>query len=665
MPDEKWVNYWNDASIGATARAVIVGEIAGTGANVIFEQYSGVYTDRHFVDNTEAAFQSVFLASAQVNGPQIIPSLEATFQCGGNCPGDAKPVFDPARDIAPNSKVGTDWIVHLVNAIKATGRQDKWAQIFDSSGTPRYAIQIAQATSVNLKAGEDAKYFEALNDLQLAVWRQTGGTLIGFILTPVEDDANYSLIRSNPDRVADLRACISCLAVLPYVSEISRVSQECEAEAPQTLPGSTPPVPFRGFIDCNYANDGVGIRNLARFKKDRTKLWVNSGNPYYLDLDGGYDAHLVFNPSNALPGRRWAGTLWGETAYLYDAWRNSQSELKGHQGDGNGAPAGIVYNSWNGYTEVAVAVDSTHLAWNPSTTFCQPGYCESLKAPYPWGYPGGPSDTQRWRTDYNFHDIRRTWLKDVFSVDPRLCDHYYYENGQRKFHVFGAICEKFTEKYGEYGPLGVPAGNAYQQGNWAVENFEYGQIYWNNTGAHEMHGGIYAKYKTLLQSGRILGAPLTDELSTPDTVGRYNHFEYGSIYWTPSTLGVGIWGAFRDRWAALQWERGRLGYPTLEPTKSNVGSGWYEQFQGGNMYTRSLSGPAFEVSGSILAEYGRLGWERSWLGYPITGELDSGYWCTGGRYNQFEHGYIDWCPGNAACAHNGNGRCTDGRARPN
>src|SRR5262249_54040183 len=45
----------------------------------------------------------------------------------------------------------------------------------------------------------------------------------------------------------------------------------------------------------------------------------------------------------------------------------------------------------------------------------------------------------------------------------------------------------------------------------------------------------------------------------------YIHFENGSIYYNPA-LGSGlaasvIYGAIRDKWALLGWERGRLGYP--------------------------------------------------------------------------------------------------------
>ena len=295
--DKKWRDYaWNDSTpIGFAARNQIVAEIADVGANVIFAQYSGAYSDTHFVNNTEAAFMGVFFSSKSVNGPLIIPSLEASYQHG-------EEVFNPVRDIAPSSETAKSWITHLVSLIVANGVQNKWAQLYDRDGVPRYAIQIAEAGSKAPRCPDDSRdmeacyanadkqYVQALEDLQKQVRLRTGGIMIGFVLTPVESSDHYSIIQSNPDRLAILTDCKSCLAILPYFSELPRTHKECEGQAPSG---------FRGFIDCNA---GGNIGNLARFKKDRTKLWVNSGIPYYLDLDSGYDAHLVFN--EGLPGSR-------------------------------------------------------------------------------------------------------------------------------------------------------------------------------------------------------------------------------------------------------------------------------------------------------------------------------------------------------------------------
>src|SRR5947209_5411499 len=82
--------------------------------------------------------------------------------------------------------------------------------------------------------------------------------------------------------------------------------------------------------------------------------------------------------------------------------------------------------------------------------------------------------------------------------------------------------------------------------------------------AFEVHGDIRAKYNALGGPAGLLGLPETDELGAPDGVGRYNHFQYGSIYWTPHTGPMAVHGTVRDRWAASGWERGPLGYPVQD-----------------------------------------------------------------------------------------------------
>lgn len=47
-------------------------------------------------------------------------------------------------------------------------------------------------------------------------------------------------------------------------------------------------------------------------------------------------------------------------------------------------------------------------------------------------------------------------------------------------------------------------------------------------------------------------------------MGRYNHFEGGSIYWTPRTGPHEVHGAIRDLWASTGWENGFLGYSVSE-----------------------------------------------------------------------------------------------------
>ncbi|MDL9980029.1 LGFP repeat-containing protein [Microbacterium sp. ASV49] len=87
----------------------------------------------------------------------------------------------------------------------------------------------------------------------------------------------------------------------------------------------------------------------------------------------------------------------------------------------------------------------------------------------------------------------------------------------------------------------------------------------SSAGAFEVHGEIGVHYRALGGSGSVLGYPTTDETGTPDGIGRYNHFQAGSIYWTPGTGAHEVHGLIRSFWAAAGWERNAaLGYPVSD-----------------------------------------------------------------------------------------------------
>jgi uncharacterized protein with LGFP repeats len=92
-------------------------------------------------------------------------------------------------------------------------------------------------------------------------------------------------------------------------------------------------------------------------------------------------------------------------------------------------------------------------------------------------------------------------------------------------------------------------------------------------------GAIRGKWLQLGGSASFLGEPLTDETTTPDGVGRFNHFQGGSIYWTPTTGAHEVHGAIRDKWASMGWERSSLRYPTSD--EQAVPGGRRGYFQGG------------------------------------------------------------------------------------
>jgi CubicO group peptidase (beta-lactamase class C family) len=97
---------------------------------------------------------------------------------------------------------------------------------------------------------------------------------------------------------------------------------------------------------------------------------------------------------------------------------------------------------------------------------------------------------------------------------------------------------------------------------------------------------IDEKYTQLGGASGFLGKPVSQEMVCPDQTGHFRHYENGSIYWSPASDAHEVHGAIRDRWSAL-------------------------------------------------------GWETSWLGYPIS---DEGPEFGGGRISHFQNGFIDWSP---------------------
>jgi hypothetical protein len=72
------------------------------------------------------------------------------------------------------------------------------------------------------------------------------------------------------------------------------------------------------------------------------------------------------------------------------------------------------------------------------------------------------------------------------------------------------------------------------------------------------------KYNQLGRESSFLGHPQQDERCCPDGVGHYRTFQHGSIHSHPSTGAHETHGAIGNKWAALKWETGPLGYPTSD-----------------------------------------------------------------------------------------------------
>jgi len=135
--------------------------------------------------------------------------------------------------------------------------------------------------------------------------------------------------------------------------------------------------------------------------------------------------------------------------------------------------------------------------------------------------------------------------------------------------------------------------------------------------------------------------PTTDETVCPDGVGRFNHFQRGSIYWYPQVGAFEVHGAIRGKWESVGWERSTLGYPTTDELPTPNGRGRFNHFQGGSIYWTPNTG-AHVVSGVIRDEWAKSGWEAGPLGFPISDV--AAVTATAGLHCEFEHGHISWTP---------------------
>ena len=111
---------------------------------------------------------------------------------------------------------------------------------------------------------------------------------------------------------------------------------------------------------------------------------------------------------------------------------------------------------------------------------------------------------------------------------------------------------------------------------------------------------ISDKYAQLGGAAGFLGQPIIAETTPPDGVGRFRHYEGGSIYWHPRTGAHEVHGLIRQRWAQLNWEQGYLGYPVTDEIDTVDGGGRVSRFEGGELIWRESTNTVHAVKASDL-----------------------------------------------------------------
>ena len=224
------------------------------------------------------------------------------------------------------------------------------------------------------------------------------------------------------------------------------------------------------------------------------------------------------------------------------------------------------------------------------------------------------------------------------AQQPAFADVFY------NHWIGGRILEAFIRNGGHesLGNAITPENNAARGGKFQVFERD-ASIYWHPAVsggvAHLTGGAIREKWSQLGWENGTLKYPITDELTTTDGLGKFNHFEGGSIFWLPTVGAHQVGGDIQDRWIKLGQYRGLLGYPTTDETAIN--NGRYNHFQRGSIYWSPETG-AHSVRGRIRDFWARSGWELSSFGYPTSEERSVRV----GALQSFKHGDIQWVPTN-------------------
>lgn len=200
------------------------------------------------------------------------------------------------------------------------------------------------------------------------------------------------------------------------------------------------------------------------------------------------------------------------------------------------------------------------------------------------------------------------------------------------------IQDKYGALGGSGGPLGAPI-SGYRRtadGQAKFQKFANGAIYELGGRAFAIWGLIYAKWDQLGRERSPVGYPVTDELPTADGQGRYSAFQHGFIVWSPRTGANAVWGEI----GAKYWAAGNVlgyGYPVTDELPTPDGRGRFNHFSGDRSIYWTPQTGAHLIYGGIRHVWASMGWERSWLGYPISDEQSVP---GGGRIVYFERGVI-------------------------
>ncbi|WP_298155042.1 M12 family metallopeptidase [Flavobacterium sp.] len=144
-----------------------------------------------------------------------------------------------------------------------------------------------------------------------------------------------------------------------------------------------------------------------------------------------------------------------------------------------------------------------------------------------------------------------------------------------------------------------------------------------------------------------------EELSPDDILGIQKYYNISRFPCNTKYYQIPF-GLIGEKWVAMGGEKSKIGLPLHWEKTCPDGIGKYVFFDnGGAIYYHPSTG-THEVSGEILKEWARQGYEAKKLGYPITDEKELTTFSTWNEvgytaYSRFQNGAILWNPGRKSC----------------
>jgi len=345
-------------------------------------------------------------------------------------------------------------------------RMSLWAQMYDSDGTARYAVNIIHASSNRLAQSAGATDDEAFArgfDLVAAQVEQRFGIRVGFTLDAVAGQP-YSATPSESGTALEQTA--SVLAI-----------QGFEPEVWSGVVKSAPPCPAN--VTCApYDNNVTNLGPIAKWKRKTTFDWVKTGVPVILGVSNGMDGRFVW--------AKYGVGIWGDNLnYTDDRFRNLVSEMKGK------GVKGITFDTWNGYTEGYAAVPSaehgdTVYAWLTDLFTPDPRNCSHEQ------FVDGVASHRV------YGQICKKWIKlggdqgfgppatEQLRIEHGRVSHFvgggsiYWSHDTGAHEVHGIIGETYRSEGGGGSCLGLPISDEEADGDGRISVFEHGVITWHD-----------------------------------------------------------------------------------------------------------------------------------------------------------------------------------------